>query len=199
MVHQGEARVSPPSVQARIDLVAIEGGVARFGTHKSSHAVAVLDLFAAENSLGNADEATQEEVLAGRAQFLNAQTSPVQILVRAEPVDLDGHLRRVQARASLLPEALADIARDYVGFVAELAHQRTLLERHCYVVLPDYAGPAAVSVARHVRNLLSSVRLASRKAGKTEDATLISAELARRLAVRCDLVSRQLGRSGLHT
>ena len=66
--------MSPPSVQARIDLVAIEGGVARFGTHKSSHAVAVLDLFAAENSLANADEATQEEVLAGRAQFLNAQT-----------------------------------------------------------------------------------------------------------------------------
>jgi len=160
MVDRGQARVSPPSVQARIDLVAIEGGVARFGTHKSSHAVAVLDLFAAENSLADADEATQEEVLAGRAQFLNAQTSPVQILVRAEPVDLDGHLRRVQARASLLPEALAEVARDYVGFVAELAHQRTLLERHCYIVLPDYAGPAAVSVGRRVRNLLSSVRLA---------------------------------------
>jgi conjugal transfer ATP-binding protein TraC len=199
MVDRGQARVSPPSVQARIDLLAIEGGVARFGTHKSSHAVAVLDLFAAENSLANADEASQEEVLAGRAQFLNAQTSPVQILVRAEPVDLDGHLRRVQARAALLPEVLAEVARDYVGFVAELAHQRTLLERHCYVVLPDYAGPAAVSVGRHVRNLLSSVRLAGRKIAKTEDATVISAELARRLAARCDLAARQLGRSGLRT
>src|SRR5206468_8518361 len=90
-----------PPKSPDLALVAIEGGVARFGTHKSSHAVAVLDLFAAENSLANADEATQEEVLAGRAQFLNAQTSPVQIFVRAEPVDLDGHLRRVQARASL--------------------------------------------------------------------------------------------------
>jgi len=39
-------------VQARIDLVAIEGGVACLWHSQSSHAVAVLDLFLAENSPG---------------------------------------------------------------------------------------------------------------------------------------------------
>ena len=37
----------------------------------------------------------------------------------------------------MLPEALRAIALDYLGFLPALAHQRTLLERHCYVVLPD--------------------------------------------------------------
>ena len=75
-----------------------------------THAVTVLDVVGAEAALASADDATQEELLAGRAQFLNAQTTPFQVLVRAEPVDLEGHLRRVQARAERLPEALRAVA-----------------------------------------------------------------------------------------
>jgi hypothetical protein len=136
------------ALQTRIDLVALEGGVACFGTRSPTHAVALLDVVGAEAGLASADDATQEELLAGRAQFLNAQTSPFQVLVRAEPVDLEGHLRRVQARAELLPEALRAIARDYIGFLQALAQQRTLLERHCYVVLrPARRDPSGFSVA----------------------------------------------------
>ncbi|MGI9146152.1 MAG: hypothetical protein ACR2IK_06365, partial [Chloroflexota bacterium] len=124
------------AVQARLDLVALEGGVACFGTRAPTHGVALLDVVGAEATLASADDATQEELLAGRAQFLNAQTTPFQVVVRAEPIDLEGHLRRVQARAALLPEALRAIALDYLGYLPALAHQRTLLERHCYVVLP---------------------------------------------------------------
>src|ERR671938_148017 len=101
------------SVQARLNLVALENGVARFGTAEPAHAVAVLDVLGAEASVATADDATQEELLAGRAQFLNAQTAPFQVLVRAEPIDLEGHLRRVQARAALLPAALRAIAPGY--------------------------------------------------------------------------------------
>src|SRR5881397_2433025 len=112
------------TAQARLDLLALEGGVARFGTTKSGHAISVLDLVGSEASMSTADDATQEELLVGRAQFLNAQTAPFQVLVRSEPVDLEGHLRRVQARAELLPEALRAIALDYIGFLQALAQQR---------------------------------------------------------------------------
>ena len=81
------------AAQARLDLVALEGGVACFGTRSPTHAVTLLDVVGAEAALASADDATQEELLAGRAQFLNAQTTPFQVLVRAEPVDLEGHLR----------------------------------------------------------------------------------------------------------
>ncbi len=117
------------AVQTRLDLAALEGGVACFGTRSPTHAVAVLDVVGAEVGLASADDATQEELLAGRAQLLNAQTSPFQVLVSAEPIDLEDHLRRVQARAALLPERLRAIALDYLGFVPSLAHQRTLLEQ----------------------------------------------------------------------
>src|SRR5260370_222717 len=103
--------------------------------HRTS--VPVLDIGGAEPGPPTADDPTQEELPAGRAQFLTAQITPFQVLVRAEPVDLDGHLRRVQARAAGLPDALRAIALDYVSFLPTLGQQRTLLERHCYLVLPD--------------------------------------------------------------
>src|SRR5438132_11405810 len=143
------------SVQARLELLALEGGIARFGTEQHGHAVSVLDVVGSDASMSTADDATQEELLAGRAQFLNAQTAPFQVLVRTEPVDLDGHLRRVQARADLLAEPLASVARDYVAFVQALAFQRTLLERHCYVVLPDQTARPVVSLSRHLRGMFN--------------------------------------------
>jgi PrgI family protein len=142
--HHVEVAAMNASVQARLELLALEGGIARFGAAQPGHAVSVLDVVGSDTSMSTADDATQEELLAGRAQFLNAQTTAFQVLVRAEPVDLDGHLRRVQAQAELLAEPLASVARDYVTFVQTLAFQRTLLERHCYVVLPDQTEPPVV-------------------------------------------------------
>ena len=184
------------AVQARLDLVTLEGGVACFGTRAPTHAVALLDVVGAEAALASADDATQEELLAGRAQFLNAQTSPFQVLVRAEPVDLEGHLRRVQVRAELLPEALRAIALGYLGFLQALAQQRTLLERHCYVVLPDQrAELPAVSLSRRIKSLLGLGSHAERADGPEG----VSTSVMRRLQARSDLVARQLGRSGLRT
>jgi hypothetical protein len=187
------------AAQTRLDLVALEGGVACFGTRSPTHAVALLDVDAAEAALASADDATQEELLAGRAQFLNAQTTPFQVLLRAEPVDLEGHLRRVHSRAESLPEALGAIALDYVGFLQALAHQRTLLERHCYVVLPDHrAEVPAVSLWRRVLGFLRRLRRGGR-ADRLDDPEAVSTPVARRLQARSDLVARQLGRSGLRT
>src|SRR5437764_591707 len=55
------------AVQARIDLVALEGGVARFGSGPTAHAVAVLDVVGADASMASADVTTKDELLAGWA------------------------------------------------------------------------------------------------------------------------------------
>src|SRR6266545_2065638 len=184
------------ALQERLDLLAIEGGVASFGSRRSAHAVALLDVVGAEAALASADDATQEELLAGRAQFLNAQTTPFQVVVRAEPIDLEGHLRRVQARLASMPEPLRAIALDYLGYLPALAQQRTLLERHCYVVLPDQrAEIPAVALSRRLRRLVGR----GRHAEPPDDPEAVSASVARRLQARADLVTRQLGRSGLRT
>src|SRR6202171_3415096 len=184
------------TAQARLDLAALEGGIACFGTRSPTHSVTMLDVVGAEAALATADDATQEELLAGRAQFLNAQTSPFQVLVRAEPVDLEGHLRRVQERALKLPDSLRALATDYVGFLQGLAQQHTLLERHCFVVLPDHSAEVpAVSLGRRLRGLIG--RRSHVK--HSEDPEAVSTALGRRLYARSDLVARQLGRSGLRT
>jgi len=170
--------------------------VACFGTRAPTHAVTLLDVVGAEAALASADDATQEELLAGRAQFLNAQTTPFQVVVRAEPVNLEGHLRRVQVRAELLPEALRAIVLDYIGFLQALAQQRTLLERHCYVVLPEQrAEIPAISLSRRLQGLVGRGGHAERADGPEG----VSTSVARRLQARSDLVARQLGRSSLRT
>jgi hypothetical protein len=143
-------------------------------------------------------DATQEELLAGRAQFLNAQTTPFQVLLRAEPVDLAGHQARIRARAEQLPAPLRAIAREYIQFLQALAQQRTLLERHCYIVLPDHrAEIPAVSLSRRLRALLRLSRRSTVE--RSDDPEMVSLSVARRLHARSNLVARQLGRSGLHT
>jgi hypothetical protein len=189
--------VTAAPVQECVDLAGIEAGVARFGRGRHSHSVAVMDIFAADTSLATADDATQEEVLAGRAQFLNAQTAPFQVLVRAEPVDLEGHTRRIQGRVLHLPEPLADVAHDYVSFLTALAQQRTLLERHCLVVLADSTRERS-TLWEQCKNSLGRLRAAARRRGvASQRPDVVTTELARRLSARCDLVGRHLARSGL--
>jgi hypothetical protein len=122
--------MSPASVQVRLDLDSVAHDVARFGSGAHAHRLAVLDVTGADQSLASADDAQQEELLAGRAQFLNAQLGEFQVLVRAEPVDLSDHLERIHQQALGLPEALARLAYDYVAFVRTLAHQRLLVSTY---------------------------------------------------------------------
>jgi hypothetical protein len=191
--------VTVAAVQECVDLAGIEADVARFGRGRHSHSVAVMDIFAADASLATADDTTQEEILAGRAQFLNAQTAPFQVLVRAEPVDLEGHTRRIQRRFVDLPEPLADVARDYVSFLTALAQQRTLLERHCLVVLADSSRERS-TLWEQCKGTLRRLRIPANRPGvASERPDVVTTELARRLNARCDLVGRHLARSGLRT
>src|SRR5919199_5614936 len=127
------------SVQAtRIRLEVIEAGVAHF---EGGHCCAAVELGGADVDPGNEDR--QEVIVAGLGAFLNALSFPVQLLVRAQPVDLRRYLERQEdrARSGELSQALADLARDHAAFVRGLARQRTLLERHFYIVVPAQARP----------------------------------------------------------
>jgi hypothetical protein len=181
-----------PSVQeTRIRLEAIEGGVARF---ESGHRCAVLELGGGEVAAGNEDR--QEAILAGLAAFLNALAFPVQLLLRAQPVDLRRYLERQEdrARSGELSQALADLARDHAAFVRGLARQRTLLERRFYVAITArlQASPANGRLAQ-------LPRLVGRGAppGDASGAGATEASLVRQLGFRCDEVSAQLRRVGI--
>jgi len=129
-------------------------------------------------------EVEQEATIGGFAAFLNGLAFPVQILVRAVPIDVAGSLAALERRALQLPENLADLARDHAAFLRRLARSRTLLERHFYLVVPAQLG-----------TVYQTRWPFGRKGAPQVD--LLAAQ--KQLTFRCDEVSRQLGRCGLST
>jgi hypothetical protein len=133
------------------------------------------------------DDVRLEGLLAGFATFLNGLSYPIQILVRATPVDLSRYLSALEERGRLVSDGqLADMAHDHVAFVQGLARQRTLLERRFYVAVPAESAP-------RVRWRL---RL-GRRAGRALDDEPRREAARRQLSFRCEDVRRQLGRCGL--
>lgn len=87
----------------------------------------------------------QEALVAGFARFLNSLGEPVEILVRAEPVDLTPTVDALLDAAPGLPHpALEAAARGHARFLTELAERRDLLRREVLVVLRQRAGDDAV-------------------------------------------------------
>jgi hypothetical protein len=85
--------------------------------------------------------AEQEALVAGFARFLNSLSEPVEIVMRAEPVDLTDAIDALLDAAPGLPHpALEAAARRHARFLADLADRRDLLRREVLVVLRQRAG-----------------------------------------------------------
>ena len=98
--------------------------------------------------------AEQEALVAGFARFLNSLADPVQVLVRAEPLDVGPAIDALVDAAPGLPHlALERAARDHAAFLADLAASRDLLRREVLVVLRQPAGQASAEGDRSGRLL----------------------------------------------
>jgi hypothetical protein len=133
-----------------------------------------------------ADDVRLEALIAGFATCLNGLSYPVQILVRASPVDLSRYLATLEERGrELLGGPLGELARDHAAFVQGLARQRTLLERRFYVVVPSESAPR-----------LGWRRYFSRTHRQQHDDSWREAA-CKQLTFRCEDLARQLARCGL--
>ncbi|MCR3721118.1 MULTISPECIES: PrgI family protein [Prauserella salsuginis group] len=80
----------------------------------------------------------QDALVAAFARFLHSLSAPVQILVRAERLDLTRQIDQLRARAGGLPHpALEAAARDHADYLAELTMQTDLLRRQVLLVLRE--------------------------------------------------------------
>ena len=88
--------------------------------------------------------AEQEALVAAFARFLNSLGDPVQILVRAEPIDLGPTIDALRQAAPGLPHpALEAAARGHAKFLVDLATHRDLLRREVLLVLHQGVGEDA--------------------------------------------------------
>src|SRR5437762_3576316 len=84
----------------------------------------------------------QNGLVAGFGRWLNSLDAPVQIVVRAERVDLTAVADRIHAQAPSLPHpALEEAALSHVAFLDDLAAQRELLHRQVTIAVRDRRGP----------------------------------------------------------
>jgi hypothetical protein len=84
----------------------------------------------------------QNGLVAGFGRWLNSLDTPVQILVRAERIDLTTVADRIHHLAPGLPHpALEQAALSHVAFLDDLAGQRELLHRQVTLAVRDTRGP----------------------------------------------------------
>lgn len=164
---------------ALLRLEAIEDDLCRF---TGGQLRAVLDVGTVNLALEG--EVDQEATIASFAAFLNGLTFPIQILVRAMPVDVAGYVAGIERRALQLPESLAALARDHASYVRRLARARTLLERRFYVVVPSEVTVSRRGWWPFARPGVARENLAAAR---------------KQLTFRCEEAARQLGRCGLAT
>lgn len=116
-------------------------------------------------SFGLRTAAEQAALVGFYGRWLNSLESPVQILIRARPIDLSDLATRVGEAAPDLPHpALRQAADDHAAYLDELGESRTLLVREVLIVLRDQPSSSA---GRRGRAREASAAVVARRAAET--------------------------------
>lgn len=139
--------------------------------------------------------AEQESLVASFGRYLHSLTAPVQVLVRAERLDLSGQIAELREQAGGLPHpALERAAREHAEYLDQLGRATDLLRRQVLLILREpllTTGPADGLGGASPLAALTAKRRAAKQAALVDDATRRAAEarLVRRLGEAVELLS----------
>ena len=84
----------------------------------------------------------QDSLVTAFGRYLHSLTAPVQVLVRAERLDLSTQIGELRGYAPSLPHpALEAAAREHADYLVQLAQSADLLRRQVLLVLREPLGP----------------------------------------------------------
>ncbi len=138
--------------------------------------------------------AEQESLIAGFGRYLHSLTAPVQVLVRAQRLDLSGQIAELHSAAGGLPHpALEQAAREHATYLTHLTHSSDLLRRQVLLVLREPRGTVGVPDGLGGSSPLAALlarRPTMRAGGQVEEAARRAAEarLLRRVGEATDLL-----------
>lgn len=139
--------------------------------------------------------AEQESLVASFGRYLHSLTAPVQVLVRAERLDLSGQIAELRGQAGGLPHpALERAAREHAEYLDQLGRATDLLRRQVLLILREpllTTGPTDGLGGVSPLAALTAKRRAAKQAALVDDATRRAAEarLVRRLGEAVELLS----------
>lgn len=181
--------VSPAALQLPAEAVT-ETGVIDLG----KDGVAVVAVCSTVN-FALRTPAEQESLVASFGRYLHSLTAPVQVLIRAERLDLSGQIAELREQAGGLPHpALERAAREHAEYLDQLGRATNLLRRQVLLILREpltASGPTDGLGGTSPLAALSVRRKAAKQASHIDDATRRAAEarLVRRLGEAVDLLS----------
>jgi hypothetical protein len=151
---------------------------------------AVLEVFPINLALKAEEE--QEAIIERFGALIRSLSFPLQVLVRNQRLDLLPYIRRFLTRpqnTTAHPSTADALARSVAELVQQIAAQRTLIERHVYVIIPT---APRVSRARRRGGFpaLSGTRRMQRLAETQEQAR-------QELALRAEALTQHLASCGL--
>ncbi|MBE8525768.1 PrgI family protein [Amycolatopsis sp. H6(2020)] len=183
------AEVSPAALRLPAEAVT-DTGVVDLG----KDGIAVVAVCSTIN-FGLRTPAEQESLVASFGRYLHSLTAPVQVLVRAERLDLSGQISELREQAGGLPHpALERAAWEHAEYLDQLGRATDLLRRQVLLILrepllsirpTDTLGGASPLAA------LAARRKAAKQAGMVDDSSRRAAEarLVRRLGEAVELLS----------
>lgn len=146
-------------------------------------------------NFGLRTHAEQESLVASFGRYLHSLTAPVQVLVRAERLDLSGQIAELREQAGGLPHpALEQAALEHAEYLDQLGRATDLLRRQVLLILrePLFAtGPADGLGGVSPLAAVMAKRKANKQTGVVDDAARRAAEtrLVRRLGEAAELLS----------
>ncbi|MEU5698666.1 PrgI family protein [Streptomyces aurantiacus] len=87
--------------------------------------------------------AEQDSLVSAFGRYLHSLTAPVQILIRAERLDLSAQIGELGRYAPSLPHpALEAAAREHADYLTQLGQNTDLLRRQVLLILREHLGPS---------------------------------------------------------
>ncbi|WP_210716711.1 PrgI family protein [Amycolatopsis acididurans] len=151
----------PAPLRLPAEAISIDGAIDLGPQHGTAHAAACSTV-----NFGLRTAGEQNALIGGFSRWLHSLSGPVQIVVRAQRLDLDPYLDVLADGAGGLPHpALEAACLGHVDFLRDLSASRDLLRRHVTVVLRHPATgrhgrdtSAAHTVARRAQEAARALR-----------------------------------------
>ncbi|WP_208024587.1 PrgI family protein [Amycolatopsis pithecellobii] len=151
----------PAPLRLPAEAISPEGAIDLGPQHGTAHAAACSTV-----NFGLRTAGEQNALIGGFSRWLHSLSGPVQIVVRAQRLDLEPYLETLADEAGGLPHpALEQACLGHVDFLRELSASRDLLRRHVTVVVRQPATArhgrdtsAAQTVARRAQEAVRALR-----------------------------------------
>lgn len=142
-------------------------------------------------------DAEQEALVASFGRYLHSLSAPIQILIRAQRLDLSDQIAELRERAGGLPHpALEAAAREHADYLAELVAHADLLRRQVLLVLREPRHtPGSTGLPRLLSRLIPTPR--SRSAGSVAGDERVRRAPETRLAHRVSETAQLLAPTGI--